>query len=58
MELSSAIAAGLRETDAAARLEKLHVTPVLNSPSDAAAFIAAESERWRKVIVAAGIKPE
>jgi len=37
---------------------KLNATPVLNAPSDAAAFIAAESERWRKVIVAAHIKPE
>jgi tripartite-type tricarboxylate transporter receptor subunit TctC len=55
-KLSSAIAVALREPDAAAKLQKLKATPVLNSPAEAAAFFRAESERWRKVIVAAGIK--
>ena len=57
-KLSSAIAGALREPDSMARLQNLKATPILNSPSEAAAFIAEESERWRKVIVAAGIKPE
>ena len=30
----------------------------MNAPSDAVAFIAAESERWHKSIVATRIKPE
>ena len=57
-KLSSAIAVALREPDAIARLQNLMATPVLNSPSVAASFIREESARWRKVIVAAGIKPE
>jgi len=57
-KLSSAIAGALREPDSMARLQNLKATPILNSPSEAAAFIAEDSERWRKVIVAAGIKPE
>lgn len=57
-KLSTAIAAALREPDAMAKLQNLKATPVLNSPSEAAAFFREESERWRKVIVAAGIKSE
>jgi len=55
-KLSSAIRAALSEPDALAKLQNLKVTPVLNSPSEAAAFFREESERWRKVIVSAGIK--
>jgi tripartite-type tricarboxylate transporter receptor subunit TctC len=57
-KLSAAIAKALRESEAFARLERLQATPILNSPAEASAFIAADSERWRKVIVAAGLKPE
>jgi tripartite-type tricarboxylate transporter receptor subunit TctC len=57
-KLSAAIAKALRESEAFARLERLQATPILNSPVEASAFIAADSERWRKVIVAAGLKPE
>jgi hypothetical protein len=41
-----------------ARVQALQSTPILNSPAEAAVFIAAESERWRRAIVAAGLKPE
>jgi len=57
-KLSSAIRAALREPDALAKLQNLKATPILNSPSEAAAFFREESERWRKVIVSAGIKPD
>ena len=57
-KLSGAIAKALREPEATAKLEALQATPILNSPSEATAFIAADSERWRKVIVSAGLKPE
>ena len=57
-KLSSAIRAALREPDALAKLQNLKVTPILNSPSEAAAFFREESERWRKVIVSAGIKAD
>jgi tripartite-type tricarboxylate transporter receptor subunit TctC len=57
-KLSAAIAKALRESEVFARLERLQATPILNSPAEASAFIAADSERWRKVIVAAGLTPE
>ena len=57
-KLSATIAKALREPAAIARLKSLQATPILNAPSEASAFIAADSERWRKVIVAAGLKPE
>jgi len=57
-KLSAAIAKALREAEAFEKLERLQATPILNSPSEASAFIAADSERWRKVIIAAGLKPD
>jgi tripartite-type tricarboxylate transporter receptor subunit TctC len=57
-KLSAAIRAALREPDALAKLQNLKVTPILNSPSEADAFFREESERWRKVIVSAGIKAD
>ena len=57
-KLSGAIAKALREPGATAKLEVLQASPILNSPSEATAFIAADSERWRKVIASAGLKPE
>jgi tripartite-type tricarboxylate transporter receptor subunit TctC len=57
-KLSAAIANALKDSEAFNRLERLQATPILNSPAEASAFIAADSERWRKVIVAAGLKAE
>jgi tripartite-type tricarboxylate transporter receptor subunit TctC len=57
-KLSSTIAGALREPGSMARLEELNATPILSSPAEAAAFIREESERWRKVIVAAGLGHE
>ena len=33
-------------------------TPVGNTPAEAAKRIAEERERWHKIIVSAGIKPQ
>jgi tripartite-type tricarboxylate transporter receptor subunit TctC len=57
-KLSSAIAEIVRQPDVAAKFEALSTTPVGSSPAATAALISEETERWRKVIVAAGIKPE
>ena len=46
----------LRQPDVAARFKQLGVTPVDMSRSQTAAFLKEESERWRQVITAAGIK--
>jgi tripartite-type tricarboxylate transporter receptor subunit TctC len=57
-KLSSAIAITLRESESMAKLQSLQSTAVLNTPLEASAFISEESQRWRKVIAAAGLKPE
>jgi hypothetical protein len=36
----------------------LLTTPAGSSPAETAAFIKRDSERWRQVIVSAGIKPD
>ena len=56
--LSAAIAEILRLPDVAKRFQDLSMTPVGGTPAETAAFIREERERWRKVIVTAGIKPE
>jgi len=57
-KLSAAIAGIIREPDVARRFDELSSTPVGSTPAETAAFIREERERWHKVIVAAGIKPE
>jgi tripartite-type tricarboxylate transporter receptor subunit TctC len=57
-KLSSAIAEIVRQPDVTARFAELFSTPVAGTPAETAAFIRAERDRWHKVIVAAGIKPE
>ncbi len=55
-QLNAAFVAALREPDITARLKALGLTVVANSPEEAGAFIRAESQRWRDIIVKAGIK--
>ena len=55
-KLSQAIADTLRLPDVAKRFDDLAVKPVGSSPAETAAFLKQETERWRKVIVAGGIK--
>jgi tripartite-type tricarboxylate transporter receptor subunit TctC len=58
-KLSTAIAEVLRLPDVAKRIiEDLSMTPVGSTPAETAAFMQEERERWQKVIVSAGIKPE
>jgi tripartite-type tricarboxylate transporter receptor subunit TctC len=54
--LSQAIGEALRMPDVTKRLEGLGATPVGSSPDETAAFLRQETERWRKVIIDAGIK--
>lgn len=46
----------LQQPDVASRFKQFGVTPIGMSPSQTAAFLKEESERWHKVIVSAGIK--
>jgi tripartite-type tricarboxylate transporter receptor subunit TctC len=55
-KLSQAIAQILRRPDVVERYRAMSGTPVGTSPSETAAFLKKESERWRKVIAAAGIR--
>jgi tripartite-type tricarboxylate transporter receptor subunit TctC len=56
--LSAAIVDALRTPDVARRIVELSATPVGLSPSEAAAFIKEESQRWGQIITSAGIKSE
>jgi len=56
-KLAQAIGETLKLPDVAKRLEDFVVTPVGNSPADAALLIDRERERWRQVIAESGIKP-
>jgi len=56
--LSTAIAQVVRLPDVDKRLRSLSAIPIGSSPAEAAARIAQERERWRKIIAAAGIKPQ
>ena len=57
-KLSTAIAETLRLPDVTKRMQDLSLTPVGSTPAETAAFIQEERERWRNVIVSAGIKPD
>lgn len=57
-KLSETMARILRESESMAKLQALQSTLILNTPSEASTFIAAERDRWRKAIAAAGLKPE
>ena len=57
-KLSEAIAEVLKSPDVAKRLDEFYLTPIGSSPAETAALIKQESERWRQVIAAAGIKTD
>jgi len=56
--LNREVNAALADARIKARLDDLGATPFPASPGDFAAFIAAETEKWAKVIRFANIKPE
>jgi tripartite-type tricarboxylate transporter receptor subunit TctC len=57
-KLNAEINAGLADPKMKARLAELGGTPLVGSPADFGKLIAAETEKWAKVIRAANIKPE
>jgi tripartite-type tricarboxylate transporter receptor subunit TctC len=57
-KLNKEINAGLADPKLKARLADLGGTPLVGSPADFGRLIAAETEKWGKVIRAANIKPE
>ena len=57
-KLSQAMGEILHMPDVVQRLRDLGATPIGGTPEETAAFIKLETERWRKVIADADIKPE
>jgi tripartite-type tricarboxylate transporter receptor subunit TctC len=53
---SQAIVEAIRSPDVAERFRSGGMTPVGTTPGETAAFLQQESDRWREVIVKAGIK--
>jgi tripartite-type tricarboxylate transporter receptor subunit TctC len=56
--LNAEINAGLADPKVSARIAQANALPLLLSPAQFGAFMAAETEKWAKVIRAANIKPE
>jgi tripartite-type tricarboxylate transporter receptor subunit TctC len=56
--LSRVISEALKLPEVTAKLRAMSFTSVGSSPAEVATFLKQESERWRSVILAAGIKPE
>jgi tripartite-type tricarboxylate transporter receptor subunit TctC len=56
--LSSAIAEAVKLPDVQKRLADLSAEPIANTPAQMAQFMREDAERWRKVIVSAGVKAE
>jgi tripartite-type tricarboxylate transporter receptor subunit TctC len=56
-KLNAAINAGLSDPQVKARYASLGSVPNPSSPADFGKFIAAETEKWSKVIKFAGLKP-
>jgi len=55
-KLAAAIAEALKLPDVAKRLESLSAVPIGNTPAEMAAFMKQETERYRGIIRAAGVK--
>ncbi len=56
--LNREINAGLADPRVRARIAEAGAEPFMGSPADFAKFMAAEADKWAKVVKAAGIKPE
>lgn len=57
-KVSQAIVVAVRSPDVAERFRAGGMTPVGATPEEAAAFLQQETDRWREVIINAGIKPQ
>ena len=57
-QVNAAIVKILSETDVAQKLVAIGADPAPGTPEDLARYMRADSERWKKVIRTAGIKPD
>jgi len=56
--LNTEMNAALADADMKTRLNNLGAVPMPVTPAEFATFLAADTEKWRKLIRAANIKPE
>jgi tripartite-type tricarboxylate transporter receptor subunit TctC len=56
--LNREINAGLNEPAVRARLRDVATTPIIYTPAEFGAYVAAEVEKWGKVIRTSGVRPE
>jgi tripartite-type tricarboxylate transporter receptor subunit TctC len=56
--LNREINAGLNDPGVKAQLAKVSTTPIIFTPAELGAYIAAEVEKWGKVVRVAGVRPE
>lgn len=56
--LNAEAVAALKHPESTQRLEQIGFTVIANSPDEYGRFQRAEIERWRRVVQAAGIRPE
>ena len=57
MKLNSEIDAILGDPAIKARFAELGGAPMVGPPADYGAFLTAETDKWAKVVKAAGLKP-
>jgi len=57
-KLSAAIAEILRQPEVGKRLDALSAETIASTPAQMAAIMKEDAERWRRVIRAAGVRPE
>ena len=56
--LNAALVADLKKPETAKRFDALGIIAQWDTPDEFKGFIAAEAEKWRKIIKAAGIEPQ
>jgi tripartite-type tricarboxylate transporter receptor subunit TctC len=57
-KLNREINAGLADSAVRARYAELSAAPMQLTPGQFATYLATETEKWRRIIKAAGLKPE